>query len=63
VQRYRIASLDRSPGRVDPPTKAGPDLSDAEFGLAVVKPKRAAAILACSETYIYDLINLASRKG
>jgi hypothetical protein len=55
--------LDRSPGRVDPPTKAGPDLSDAEFGLAVVKPKRAAAILACSETYIYDLINLASRKG
>jgi hypothetical protein len=47
----------------DPPTRDGPQLSDIELALAAVSPKKAALILSCSETRLYDLLNLSEAKG
>jgi hypothetical protein len=38
-------------------------LSDLEFGLVVVSPKKAALILGCSQGHIYALINRGEPEG
>jgi hypothetical protein len=65
IQSTGLSDDERKASRdaTDPPTRDGPNLSDAELALAAVSPKKAAVILDCSDTYLYDLLDKGEAGG